>query len=71
MIIDFHQDAFSRFAVSGCGEGFPAWALPPAVKPATPDNGPACAQWAYKMTFDPDLPSNAGLAAAVDAEFLT
>src|SRR4051794_25532343 len=24
VIVDFHQDAYSRFSVNGCGEGFPA-----------------------------------------------
>src|SRR5215471_18092902 len=38
VMVDFHQDAFSRFALAGCGEGFPAWALPPGLTPAVPDN---------------------------------
>jgi endoglycosylceramidase len=55
VIVDFHQDAFSRFAPSGCGEGFPSWALPPSVTPATPDNGAACADWGQRMFGNPDL----------------
>jgi endoglycosylceramidase len=55
VVVDFHQDAFSRAALGGCGEGFPQWALPPAVTPAVPDNGPACADWGQRMLGDPDL----------------
>jgi endoglycosylceramidase len=55
VIVDFHQDAFSRFSIDGCGEGFPVWALPPEVAPDTPDNGPACANWGIKMQTDADM----------------
>lgn len=61
VIVDFHQDAFSRFSVGGCGEGFPAWALPPEIPPDEPDNGPACADWGVKMQSD------TGMKAAWDA----
>lgn len=55
VIVDFHQDAFSRFSLGGCGEGFPSWALPPTVTPATPDNGAACADWGKRMLGDAEL----------------
>jgi endoglycosylceramidase len=55
VIVDFHQDAFSRYAEKGCGEGFPKWALPPTVTAATPDNSAACANWGQAMYGDPDL----------------
>jgi endoglycosylceramidase len=55
VIVDFHQDAFSRFALAGCGEGFPSWALPSSVPPATPDNGAACADWGKRQLGDPQL----------------
>jgi len=51
VIVDFHQDAFSRYALHGCGEGAPLWALTDRVTPATPDNGPNCAGWGTKATF--------------------
>jgi len=53
VIVDFHQDAFSRYALGGCGEGAPLWALTDRVTPATPDNGPNCAGWGSKATFSP------------------
>ncbi|MDQ3232710.1 MAG: hypothetical protein M3Q07_12900, partial [Pseudobdellovibrionaceae bacterium] len=52
VIVDIHQDAFSRFAVRGCGEGFPRWALPPFQKAAVPDNGEACKNWSVQMFLD-------------------
>jgi endoglycosylceramidase len=55
VVVDFHQDAYSRFALQGCGEGFPAWTLPPQIVPATPDNGPSCANWGVRMTTSEDL----------------
>ncbi len=51
-MLDFHQDAFSRYSIGGCGDGFPKWALPPDVQPATPDNGPACSNWGLRMLSD-------------------
>lgn len=55
-IVDFHQDGFSRYSVSGCGDGFPGWALPPEVTPAAPDNsGGACHNWGVMMTLDPGM----------------
>jgi endoglycosylceramidase len=61
VIVDFHQDGFSRYLVNGCGEGFPAWAIPPEVARATPDNGAACANWGR------DVLSDDGLAATWNA----
>lgn len=36
VLIDFHNNAYSRFAAKGCGSGFPAWTLSPDVTPAAP-----------------------------------
>jgi endoglycosylceramidase len=55
VILDLHQDAFSRFSVGGCGEGFPRWALPPDVTPLEPDNGEACTSWNVQMILDLDM----------------
>lgn len=55
VVVDFHQDAFSRYTLGGCGEGFPSWALPPSVTPAVPDNGAGCADWGKRMLGDADV----------------
>ncbi len=55
VVVDFHQDAFSRYSLEGCGEGFPQWALPPSVTPATPDNGADCANWGQRQIGDADI----------------
>lgn len=55
VIVDIHQDAFSRFATSGCGDGFPAWAIAKSARRQVPDNGPACASWGGKMIVDLDM----------------
>jgi endoglycosylceramidase len=54
VIVDIHQDAFSRFATDGCGEGMPAWAISPSVEPDVPDNGPNCSSWGIKFITDTD-----------------
>jgi endoglycosylceramidase len=61
VVLDFHQDAFSRYSIGGCGDGFPKWALPPDVPPAMPDNGSACADWGVRMLGD--MPMQASWAA--------
>ncbi len=55
VIVDFHQDGFSRYLSGGCGDGFPLWAVSPDATPDTPDNGPGCADWGIKMSLDPDM----------------
>ena len=52
VILDVHQDGFSRFSIGGCGDGFPAWALPSWQTPDPPDNGEGCADWATRMPLD-------------------
>jgi endoglycosylceramidase len=56
VIVDFHQDAFARVLVHGCGEGFPSWAVSSDAHPSQPDNGPACANWQTQALGDPDVP---------------
>jgi endoglycosylceramidase len=52
VIIDFHQDGYSRFSLDGCGEGFPEWAVLSSMATHAPDNGPRCDGWGVKLTFD-------------------
>jgi endoglycosylceramidase len=55
VVVDFHQDAFSRWSLGGCGDGFPQWAVVSTVAQAPPDNGPNCAEWGTLMLSDPGL----------------
>lgn len=55
VIIDFHQDAFSRFQVNGCGEGFPEWAVPGEVSKDIPRNDSSCKIWGAEMIWDFDM----------------
>jgi endoglycosylceramidase len=52
VIIDFHQDGFSRFASRGSGDGFPAWAISPRSAACNPDNWPRCWDWTWRMMTD-------------------
>ena len=51
VLVDFHQDAYSRYSIGGCGEGFPEWAVTPEVRAAEPDNGESCSGWGVKMVL--------------------
>jgi endoglycosylceramidase len=53
VIVDFHQDAYSRFSLAGCGEGFPSWAVHTSIALQTPKNDASCASWGANMLFDP------------------
>ena len=58
VLVDFHQDTFSRYANSGCGEGFPQWAIASWLTRYTPDNGPNCqflipGWWGVTAFLDP------------------
>jgi len=55
VIVDVHQDAYSRFLMDGCGEGFPEWTVSPNVKKRVPDNGSACSSWGLKLILDTDM----------------
>jgi endoglycosylceramidase len=52
VIVDFHQDAYSRYSIDGCGEGFPEWGIHSSIERKAPDNGKACEGWGSKMMFD-------------------
>lgn len=49
-IIDMHQDAYSRYVLGGCGEGFPKWAV--FGKLQKPLNDETCRDWGVRMFDD-------------------
>ncbi len=42
VLVDFHNNAYSRYAANGCGSGFPAWAVSPAVGVVEPKPNGDC-----------------------------
>ncbi len=55
VIVDIHQDGFSRNTTRGCGCGFPLWAISPRATPREPDNGCDCKSWALQELTDPNM----------------
>ncbi len=55
VIIDVHQDGFSRRLARGCGGGFPAWAISPRARSRPPDNGCDCKNWVFHEVTDPNV----------------
>jgi endoglycosylceramidase len=55
VIVDIHQDGFSRFTFGGCGDGFPSWAVPRSLVRHAPDNGPECLYWGFAGMSDLDI----------------
>ncbi len=55
VIVDIHQDAYSRFTANGCGEGFPKWTLPRDLVAAEPKNDESCKTWFLSAVADKEM----------------
>ncbi|PIZ27237.1 MAG: hypothetical protein COY46_00720, partial [Chloroflexi bacterium CG_4_10_14_0_8_um_filter_46_9] len=45
VILDMHQDMFSRYLNGGCGDGAPSWAIDPSIPQYEPSNDERCIDW--------------------------
>jgi len=45
VILDMHQDMFSRYLNGGCGDGAPSWAIDPSIPQDEPANDERCIDW--------------------------
>ncbi len=45
VILDMHQDMFSRYLNGGCGDGAPSWAIDPSIPQDAPANDERCIDW--------------------------
>lgn len=49
VILDMHQDLFSRYLHGGCGDGAPSWAIRPSIPQDQPANDSRCIAWALGL----------------------
>ncbi|MDY6917249.1 MAG: cellulase family glycosylhydrolase [Chloroflexota bacterium] len=52
VILDMHQDMFSRYLDGGCGDGCPSWAIDPSIPQDTPVNDHTCIGWYMGISDD-------------------
>eukprot|EP01025_Chloroclados_australasicus_P053642 TRINITY_DN6332_c0_g1_i2.p1 TRINITY_DN6332_c0_g1~~TRINITY_DN6332_c0_g1_i2.p1 ORF type:complete len:467 (+),score=49.56 TRINITY_DN6332_c0_g1_i2:72-1472(+) len=53
VLVDLHQDGFSRWNLGGCGDGFPQFTVPAQLQ-SKPDNSPQnCSRWGLLLQ-DPE-----------------
>ncbi len=52
VVVDFHQDGYSRHVSKGAGDGFPLWTISRRAERSTPNNGPRSKNWPVKMFTD-------------------
>jgi endoglycosylceramidase len=65
VILDFHQDLISRHLGSGCGDGFPRWAVPEYLR-GIPDNKNCGKYWFMNHFFDIGLWGRKTVSASED-----
>ena len=56
VVLDMHQDAYSKYLSDGCGEGFPAWTVPAHYR--RPNNRtlkPCGSLWVVGRMLSPDM----------------
>ncbi len=53
VVVDFHQDGFSRWVSRGIGDGFPRWAVAGDACLRTPDHHRDHSRWPVLMATDP------------------
>ncbi len=55
VILDIHQDGFSRFVSRGSGDGFPPWAVSSRARLHEPDNTERSKNWPILVATDPAM----------------
>jgi endoglycosylceramidase len=55
VIVDLHQDAYSRYLRPGCGEGFPAWTVPDTDRAPARAAADCSPFWGVQMALTPAM----------------